>query len=151
MKSSTATSVSPNWLPTDPSSVRVEVIRIQVVRPSGSATVCSRPGFSTRTAVLPRSVVTSSHFTAGPSAPGLVLNRSSPASRGRSRSSCSHWPTADSRPLLCQPVVGSPSTVAAGPLPTEVPPSWVASDAELDTLIRAPSHSACTRSVSGTG
>ena len=47
-------------------------------------------------------------------------------------------------PLLIQLVARSPSTAAATPLPGALPPIWVASDAELDAVRVAPSHSAST-------
>ncbi len=54
-------------------------------------------------------------------------------------------------PLLNQPVAGSPSTVDAGLLDGEVPPSWVASEAALETVIEAPLQRPSTRGVFATG
>src|SRR5690349_16767738 len=109
------------------------------------------PGRSTFTAVLPFGVETSSHLTGAPIAAALVVRWSRPLEIGVSKSICNHWPSARSMPLLNQPVAGSPSTVDAGLLDGEVPPSWVASEAALETVIEAPLQRPSTRGVFATG
>ena len=59
---------------------------------------------------------------------------------GWSKSTWSHWPSADCSELDTQLVDESPSMAAAGPVAGATLGSAVESAAELDTVIRPPGH-----------
>ena len=59
---------------------------------------------------------------------------------GWSKSTCSHWPTADCRPLDTHAVAESLSIAAAGDAAVATSGSAVESDDELDAVSRPPLH-----------
>ena len=108
-------------------------ICIHRVGPLGGTTLVAVPGETPDATVLPASVVISNVETPGPRAVPRVMSRAS-RDRGAVKSSCSHCPTAESRPRLTQLVFGFPSNAAAGALPGEVCPNCVASEADPEVL-----------------
>src|ERR1700757_937798 len=131
-------SVMPNCTPAEPSSVPTAVTRTHGVSPYGSATVSGWPDLVKRTVVVPLAVAISILRTCGPTAVGLGVIVIVALVMGLSRSTRSHCPTAGCSALETQPVVGSPSTAAAGLAAGATLGSAVASAAELDTVTLPP-------------
>jgi hypothetical protein len=136
----TVKSVIPNCTPGEPSSVDTAVNRSHGVSPYGRAAVSGLPGSSNRNVLVPVAVDTSMRRTCAPTAVALGVMVIVALEIGRSKSTCSHWPTAACNALDTQLVDESPSIAAAGPAAVETFGSAVESDAELDAEMRPPGH-----------
>ena len=147
----TATSVIPNCTPEDPSSVPTAVIRTHGVSPYGNATTSGTPGFAKLTVEVPLTVATCRRRTCAPTAVALGVMVRVALVTGRSKSICSHCPSACCSELDTHAVAGSVSTAATGALAGATLGSEVASDDELETLSRPPDHRPCVRGAPGTG
>ncbi|CKR81669.1 Uncharacterised protein [Mycobacterium tuberculosis] len=109
------------------------------------------PASSNRRVVLPLTVSIRMRRTWAPTAVALGVRVTTALVTGRSKSTCSHCPTAACSALDTQAVAGSPSTAAAGALAGATSGMAVASAEELDTVIRPPVHPPTTGSAPGTG
>jgi hypothetical protein len=100
---------------------------------------------------VPLIVDTSSRRTWAPTAVALGVMVSVALVTGRSKSICSHCPTAACSALDTQLVDVSESTADAGPVAGATLGSAVESAAELDTVSRPPVHRPYTGSAPSTG
>src|SRR5271156_279716 len=144
-------SVIANCTPAEPSSVAIAVIRTHGVSPYGSAAVIGLPASSNLSVVVPLAVATSNLRTCAPTAVALGVMVMTLLVTGWSKSTCSHWPTADCSPLDTHAVAESPSIAAAGEVAGATSGSAVASDDELDAVSRPPVHAPYTVSAPGAG
>lgn len=90
--------------------------------------------------LVPLTVDTSSRRTCAPTAVALGVTVNVALVTGRSKSTCSHCPTAFCSELDTQLVAESPSIAAGAADAGETLGSAVESAAELDTVIRPPDH-----------
>ena len=101
--------------------------------------------------VLPVAVSIRMRRTWAPTAVALGVMVMAPLVRGRSKSTCSHCPTADCSALDTHAVAESPSMAAAGEVAGATSGIAVESDDELDTVIRPPVQAPNAGSAPGTG
>ncbi len=96
------------------------------------------PASSNRSVVVPVAVSISTRRTWAPTVVALGVMVMTLLVTGWSKSTCSHWPTADCSALDTQAVAESASIAAAGDAAVATSGSAVESDDELDAVNRPP-------------